>query len=82
MLRVVRKLSFDGLVAVSVALLAATLALPAIADEPKPQGGQTIAFVCLYGSVKSQMAAAHFNRLARKRGLPYTEPAPEFCTGR
>jgi protein-tyrosine-phosphatase len=72
MLRVVRKLSFDGLVAVSVALLAATLALPAIADEPKPQGGQTIVFVCLHGSVKSQMAAAHFNRLARERGLPYT----------
>jgi protein-tyrosine-phosphatase len=71
MLHVVRKLLFDGLVAVSVALLAATLALPAIADEPK-QYSQTIVFVCLHGSVKSQMTAAHFNRLARERGLPYS----------
>lgn len=31
----------------------------------------TIVFVCLHGSVKSQMAAAHFNRIARERGLPY-----------
>ena len=33
---------------------------------------KTIVFVCLHGSVKSQMAAAHFNRIARERGLPYT----------
>ena len=34
--------------------------------------GKTIVFVCLHGSVKSQMAAAHFNRIAKERGLPYT----------
>jgi arsenate reductase len=33
---------------------------------------QTVLFVCLHGSAKSQMAAAHFNRMARDRGLPYT----------
>ena len=33
---------------------------------------KTIMFVCLHGSVKSQMAAAHFNRIARERGLAYT----------
>jgi Cu/Ag efflux protein CusF len=31
-----------------------------------------IVFVCLHGSVKSQIAAAHFNRVARERGLPFT----------
>jgi protein-tyrosine-phosphatase len=29
-----------------------------------------VVFVCLHGSVKSQMAAAHFNRIAKERGLP------------
>jgi protein-tyrosine-phosphatase len=32
---------------------------------------KTIVFVCLHGSVKSQMAAAFFNRIAKERGLPY-----------
>jgi arsenate reductase (thioredoxin) len=31
----------------------------------------TVLFVCLHGSAKSQMAAAHFNRMARDRGLPH-----------
>jgi len=30
----------------------------------------TVVFVCLHGSVKSQMAAAHFNQIAKERGLP------------
>jgi protein-tyrosine-phosphatase len=37
------------------------------AESAKPT---TIVFVCLHGSVKSQVAAAHFNRIARERGLP------------
>lgn len=45
---------------------AATSAADAVA------GNKTIVFVCLHGSVKSQMAAPHFNRIARERGLPYT----------
>src|SRR5215470_9874018 len=32
---------------------------------------QTILFVCEHGSTKSVIAAAHFNRLAEQRGLPY-----------
>jgi protein-tyrosine-phosphatase len=35
-------------------------------------GNKTIVFVCLHGSVKSQIAAAHFNRIAGELGLPYT----------
>ena len=31
----------------------------------------SVVFVCLHGSVKSQMAAAHFNRIASERGLPH-----------
>src|SRR6516225_8606973 len=46
------------------------LATPAQADEATES--KTILFVCLHGSVKSQMAAAHFNRIAKERGLPYT----------
>ena len=37
------------------------------------QSGQTptILFVCEHGSAKSVIAAAHFNRMAETRGLPY-----------
>jgi hypothetical protein len=47
-------------------------AAPAHADNVATAENKTIVFVCLHGSVKSQMAAAHFNRIARERGLPYT----------
>jgi protein-tyrosine-phosphatase len=46
-------------------------ALPAYAAGTPPEH-KTIVFVCLHGSVKSQMAAAYFNKLAGERGLPYT----------
>jgi arsenate reductase (thioredoxin) len=39
---------------------------------PGSSDRQKVLFVCLHGSAKSQMAAAHFNRMARNRGLPYT----------
>jgi protein-tyrosine-phosphatase len=58
-----------ALMAVAVALQFAT---PAGAGEAAAPANRTIVFVCLHGSVKSQMAAAHFNRIARERGLPYT----------
>jgi protein-tyrosine-phosphatase len=45
---------------------------PALAASDTASDSKTIVFVCLHGSVKSQMAAAHFNRIARERGLPYT----------
>jgi len=55
------------------ALLAAAFAPPASAGDPQVGTGKTtIVFVCLHGSVKSQMAAAHFNRIASERGLPFT----------
>jgi protein-tyrosine-phosphatase len=58
-----------GLLALAVALQVAT---PAHASDAAAPDKKTIVFVCLHGSVKSQMAAAHFNRIARERGLPYT----------
>jgi hypothetical protein len=39
------------------------------APEPKPAG--TVLFVCEHGSAKSVVAAAHFNRIAAARGLPF-----------
>jgi len=45
---------------------------------------QTILFVCEHGSAKSVIAAAHFNRLAEQKSLPYraiargTNPDPEI----
>ena len=42
------------------------------ATDGRPEQPKTIVFVCLHGSVKSQMAAAHFNRIAGERGLPFT----------
>lgn len=58
-----------------LALLALGLGLQltaASAAETASPANRTIVFVCLHGSVKSQMAAAHFNKIARERGLPYT----------
>ena len=48
--------------------VSASNAAPADERSEKPK---TIVFVCLHGSVKSQMAAAHFNQMARERGLPF-----------
>jgi protein-tyrosine-phosphatase len=50
-----------------VTAFAANLATANESSE-KPR---TIVFVCLHGSVKSQMAAAHFNQIAKERGLPF-----------
>lgn len=46
-------------------ILGALMAAP----EPKPAG--TILFVCEHGSAKSVVTAAHFNRIAAARGLPF-----------
>jgi protein-tyrosine-phosphatase len=51
--------------------MALQLATPVFAQEAVAAANKAILFVCLHGSVKSQMAAAHFNRIARERGLPY-----------
>ncbi len=53
--------------------LGLSFAAPAwAADSSASPDKQTIVFVCLHGSVKSQMAAAHFNKIAGEHGLPYT----------
>jgi|SRR5579871_1947342 len=52
--------------------VALQLAAPAHATDTAAPENKTIVFVCLHGSVRSQMAAAHFNRIAKERGLPYT----------
>jgi len=57
-----------GVLALAVAL---QLANPIYAASPA-SGNKTIVFVCLHGSANSQVAAAHFNRIASERGLPYT----------
>jgi len=51
---------FIGLI-VSMALLCAGAVAQ---DDRRSDKPQTIVFVCLHGSVKSQVAAAHFNRIA------------------
>jgi protein-tyrosine-phosphatase len=51
--------------------VASMLTAAMAATEERPEQPKTIVFVCLHGSVKSQMAAAHFNRIARERGLPF-----------
>jgi hypothetical protein len=53
------------------ALLLTCIFGPAQADERTPVDRSTIVFVCEHGAVKSTLAAAYFNRIARERGLPY-----------
>jgi hypothetical protein len=45
---------------------------PAFAAGDTAPDSKTIVFVCLHGSVKSQVAAAHFNRIAAEQGLPFS----------
>ena len=47
------------------------LILGALMVAPEPQPAATVLFVCEHGSAKSVVAAAHFNRLAAARGLPF-----------
>ena len=51
-------------------LLAVTFVGTVSRADPNSDKPATVVFVCLHGSVKSQMAAAHFNRIAKERGLP------------
>lgn len=65
---------------IPMAMILATLMT---GPEPKPAG--TVLFVCEHGSAKSVVAAAHFNRIAAERGLPFraisrgTVPDPEMA---
>jgi protein-tyrosine-phosphatase len=51
--------------------LATTFTVTLAGADPRSDQPATIVFVCLHGSVKSQMATAHFNRIAKERGLPF-----------
>src|SRR4029077_20612994 len=53
----------------------AVLAGSAAHADPSSQQPATVVFVCLHGSVKSVMAAAHFNRIAKERRLPFVAVA-------
>jgi arsenate reductase (thioredoxin) len=59
----------------------------AAAQAPKTPPAQTVLFVCEHGAAKSVIAAAHFNKIARERGLPYravargTAPDAEIPNG-
>ena len=64
------------------ALRVITLVLIAATTWAQP-ATQTVLFVCEHGAAKSVVAAAHFNRLAQERRLPFraisrgTVPDPE-----
>lgn len=51
-------------------LVAVPFCDPAYAADGIPSDSKT--FVCVHDTVSRRMAAAHFNRIARERGLPYT----------
>lgn len=52
-------------------LMPVALILGGLMAAPGPQPAGTILFVCEHGSAKSVVAAAHFNRIAAARGLPF-----------
>src|SRR5262245_58478673 len=65
--------------------IAVAMILGALMTAPEPKPVETVLFVCEHGSAKSVVAAAHFNRLAADRGLPFraisrgTVPDPEMA---
>lgn len=65
-------------------MLSASFVLASLLSATSTAQPRTILFVCDHGSAKSVVAAAHFNRLAAERGLPFravsrgTEPDAEL----
>ena len=56
------------------AMLVATSVGPVSGQAPAPKtapAAHTVLFVCEHGAAKSVIAAAHFNKIARERGLSY-----------
>jgi protein-tyrosine-phosphatase len=58
-------------IGVSAALLVSGEAIAQTSKAQADPQRSTIVFVCEHGSAKSVVAAAHFNRLAAEKGLPY-----------
>jgi len=54
-----------------IGALVALSAFQGLAQEGGKAAPQVVLFVCEHGSAKSVIAAAHFNRLASEKGLPY-----------
>ena len=52
-------------------LVVAAILLLGVVAAPQARQAGVVLFVCEHGSAKSVIAAAHFNRLAEQRGLPY-----------
>lgn len=67
---------------IRVSAVATALALASGDAHAQTPREQTVVFVCEHGAAKSVVAAAHFNKLARERGLGFraisrgTEPDP------
>jgi protein-tyrosine-phosphatase len=70
----------------SAVVLSGRTAAQTIQSRPETSAS-TIVFVCEHGSAKSVVAAAHFNRLAAEKALPYravfrgTNPDKEVAPG-
>jgi protein-tyrosine-phosphatase len=62
--------TLHALLVAAAALLAEGRPYAAVAQDVS-SGIKTVVFVCLHGSVNSQMAAAYFNRTAKERGVSY-----------
>ena len=63
-----------GRLSAGIGILIVAIASTAGAQSAKSQSettASTIVFVCEHGAAKSVIAAAHFNRLAKEKGLPY-----------
>ncbi len=65
------QLTLRAILIVGAVLIAEVLPRGAVGQNFSTGDIKTIVFVCLHGSVNSQMAAAYFNRAANERGLPY-----------
>jgi protein-tyrosine-phosphatase len=65
-----RNRAFSILCATLLAITAIVIPLDGASADAADK--RTVVFVCLHGSVKSQIAAAHFNRIAAERGLNVT----------
>jgi len=66
-----RRLALRAILVGAAVLLPELLPGGAVAESVSTGEIKTIIFVCLHGSVNSQMAAAYFNKAAEERGLPY-----------
>ena len=66
-----RRSALRAILVGSAVLLPELLPSGAVAESVSTGEKKTIIFVCLHGSVNSQMAAAYFNKAAKERGLPY-----------